>query len=90
MKSTKPKFKKLTITKAQKRSYHSYNEKVKHYRSLIIEESTSLEVQLEWIISSYFSHSVEEYALFNYVFFSDEVKIGFYDKIIMFFISFDN
>lgn len=61
-----------------------YIAKVKHYRTSIIEHSASLEVQLEWIISSYFCRNSKEYWLFNYIFFPPDVEIGFYNKITMF------
>ena len=60
------------------------NKKTKNYRTFFIESAASLEVQLEWIISSFFSKGWDNYVLFNYLFFSDDVELGFYDKIRMF------
>ena len=38
------------LTKTQQKIYRNYNTKVKNYRTSIIEDSASLEVQLEWIL----------------------------------------
>jgi hypothetical protein len=61
-----------------------YNIKVKNYRTNFIEDAATLEVQLEWLLSAYFARSSRDYALFNQLFFSDESRLGFYDKITMF------
>lgn len=74
----------MVSSNAEKTAYKKYNEKAKHFRSEIIENVTSLETQLEWIISSYFSKNFNDYALFNHLFFADNVQLGFHDKIMMF------
>jgi len=74
----------MVSNNAEKIAYKKYNEQVKHFRSEIIENVTSLEIQLEWIISSYFSKNFNDYALFDHLFFADNVQLGFHDKIMMF------
>jgi len=41
----------MVSNNTEKIAYKKYNEKAKHFRSEIIENVTSLETQLEWIIS---------------------------------------
>lgn len=71
------------IDKARDKAYRRYSDRVQRYRTTIIESAAGLEVQLEWVISSFFSRGGEEYALFNYMFFHD-MEIGLSDKIDMF------
>jgi len=74
----------MVSPKTERVIYKKYNEKVKNFRSEIIENATTLEIQLEWIISSFFSKNFDDYALFNYLFFGENVQLGFHDKILMF------
>ena len=71
------------MKKSETKIIRAHNEKVKRYRELFIESSTRLEIQIEWLISSYFSRDKKEYAVFNEMFFSDEIQLSFHDKIQM-------
>jgi hypothetical protein len=62
---------------------NNYHRKFTKYRATFVENTSSLEVQLEWIISSYFSKSFDDYLLLNHLIFSD-THLRFSDKIIMF------
>ena len=74
----------VELTKTEKNIYKKHLEKVQYFRTVIIEGATTLETQLEWIISSYFSKDSNNYALFNYLFFGENIQLGFHDKILMF------
>ncbi len=77
--SSKPDLDK-TIDKDELRNYQ---EKFTKYKITLIENATTLETQLEGIISSYFSKSFDDYTLMNNLIFSD-THLGFSDKITMF------
>ena len=72
-----------TIVDASEDELKNYHRKFTKYKTTFIENASSLEVQLESIISSYFSKSFDDYILLNHLIFSD-THLRFSDKIIMF------
>ncbi len=72
-----------TIVDESEDELKNYHKKFTKYKTTFIENASSLEVQLESIISSYFSKSFDDYILLNHLIFSD-THLRFSDKIIMF------
>ena len=59
-----------TIVNESEDELKNYHKKFTKYKTTFIENASSLEVQLESIISSYFSKSFDDYILLNHLIFS--------------------